>query len=66
MSAQGVQLCTIRTDANPAPLRVAIKTDVPPDFAAQVRRAAERDGRTVSNYLRLVLRKHLDDGADHE
>ncbi len=66
MSAQSVQSCTMRTDANTAPPRVAIKTDVPPDLAAQVRRAAERDGRTVSNYLRLVLRKHLDDGADHE
>ena len=54
------------TSSSAAPPRVAIKTDVPPDFAAQVRRAAEQDGRTVSNYLRLVLRQHFDGGADDE
>jgi hypothetical protein len=47
-----------------APTRVAIKTDVKPEFAAEIRRAAQEDGRTVSGYIRRVLVKHLEPGSE--
>ena len=54
----------MRTDTpSGAPTRVAVKTDVSPGFAAQIRHAAEQDGRTVSNYLRRLLTQDLESKA---
>jgi hypothetical protein len=52
----------MRTSASETvPRRVAIKTDVSPQFASQIRQAAASQHRTVSNFLQLALRKQLDE-----
>ena len=51
------------TPTSTAPPRVAIKTDVSLALATEVRRAAEQDGRTVSNYLRRLVTQDLESKA---
>ena len=50
-------VCAMRTPTE-AP-RVAVKTDVNVELAKAVRQAAERDGRTVSGWVRHQLTQAL-------